>query len=166
MALNTFASFTLAGTALAGDVTMSTIGGVDVSADHIEIYEVKFGTRVGTEGQAHRASSHRRILPVRIMKRMDATTPTLYQGLKQNQRLDGDIKIFDNDPDSGETRHRFTVRLTQARILSIESCTPDAFDADESNRPAYEVVELVPHTIDYVDEINSTEFSDTWSESV
>ena len=166
MALNTFAAFELGGTALAGDTTMATIGGVDVSADHVELYEVKFGTRIGTEGQAHRASSHRRILPVRIMKRMDQTTPLLYQGLKQNQRLDGDIKIFDNDPDSGETRHRFTVRLTQCRILSIESCTPDAFDADESNRPAYEIIELVPHTIAYVDEINSAEFEDQWSEAV
>ena len=153
MALNFYAAFTLGGTALNGDVTMETIGGVDVSSDHIEGYELRFGTRVSTEGQAHRASSHRRILPVRIMKRIDQTTPLLYQGLKQNQRLDGDIKIFDNDPDSGETRHRFTVRLTQARVLSIESSVPDAFDADESNRPPYEVIELVPHTLAYVDEI-------------
>lgn len=166
MALNSYFMATLGGTALAGDTTMATIGGVDVSADHMELYEVKWGTRVGTEGQAHRASSHRRILPVRIMKRIDQTTPLLYQGLKQNQRLDGDIKIFDNHPDSGETRHRFTVRLTQARILSIESCTPDAFDADVSNRPPYELVELVPHTIDYVDEVNSIEFSDVWSDAV
>lgn len=166
MALNAYFAATLGGTALNGDVTMATIGGVDVSADHMEVYELRFGTRISTEGQAHRASSHRRILPVRFMKRIDQTTPLLYQGLKQNQRLDGDIKIFDNDPDSGETRHRFTVRLTQARVLSIESTLPDAFDADESNRPPYEVVECVPHTIAYVDEINSAEFEDMWSETV
>ena len=166
MALNFYCAFTLGGTALNGDVTMESIGGVDVSSDHIDGYELRFGTRVSTEGQAHRASSHRRILPVRIMKRIDQTTPLLYQGLKQNQRLDGDIKIFDNDPDSGETRHRFTVRLTQARILSIESSVPDACDADESNRPPYEVCEFVPHTIAYVDEINSAESEDRWDEAI
>ena len=166
MALNFYCAFELGGAALSGDTTMAEIGGVDVSADHIEGYELKFGTRVSTEGQAHRASSHRRILPVRIMKRIDQTTPLLYQGLKQNQRLDGDIKIFDNDQDSGATQHRFTVRLTQCRILAIESCVPDAFDADESNRPPYEVFELVPHTIAYVDEINSQEFEDMWSSAV
>ena len=166
MALNSYAAFELAGSALSGDVSMATIGGVDVSADHLELYEVRYGTRISTEGQAHRASSHRRILPVRFLKRIDQTSPLLYQGLKQNQRLDGAIKIFDNDPDSGETRHRFTVTLTQARILAIESYIPDAFDADESNRPPLETVEVVPHTIRYTDEINATEFEDVWSETV
>ncbi|MFK7990529.1 MAG: type VI secretion system tube protein TssD [Sandaracinaceae bacterium] len=166
MALNAYCAGTINGTALNGDVTMATIGGVDVSADHMECYEVKWGTRISTEGQAHRASSHRRIQPVCIMKRIDQTTPLLYQGLKENQRFDGTIKIFDNDPDSGETRHRFTVTLTQARLLSIESFVPDAFDADESNRPPYEVLQLVPHTITYTDEINSTEFQDEWSSAV
>lgn len=166
MALNFYCAFNLAGTALSGDVTMATIGTIDVSADHIEGYELHFGTRVGTEGQAHRASSHRRIEPVRICKRTDGTTPLLYQGLKQNQRLDGDIKIFDNDPDSGETRHRFTVRLTQCRILAINTTSPDAFDADASNRPVSEWLELVPHTIAYIDEINSAEFEDVWSDAV
>ena len=166
MALNFYCAFTLNGTALDGDSTMNEIGGVDVSADHIEGYKLTFGTRVGTEGQSHRASSHRRILPVRINKRIDATTPLLYQGLKENQRLDGDIKIFDTDPDDGATRHRFTVRITQARILGIESQVPDAFDADESNRPPSEVLEVVPHTIAYIDEIHSTEFEDIWTSAV
>ena len=166
MALNFFVAATLNGSALAGDTTMATIGGVDVSADHFEGYELKFGTSVGTEGQAHRASSHRRIHPVEIMKRIDQTTPLLYQGLKQNQRVDADIKIFDNDPDDGSTRHRFTVRITQARILSIQSCNPDAFDADESRRPAYEVIQMVPHTIAYVDEVHSAEFEDARTSAV
>ncbi len=166
MALNAFAALTYNGTALAGDVTMTTVGGVDVSADHMELYEVKFGTRVGTEGQSHRASSHRRILPISIMKRIDGTTPELYQALTTNATIAGDIKIFDTNPEDGSTRHRFTITISGARILAVESRSPDAFDADMSNRPPFEVVELVPHTITYTDVVNSKEYTDEWSTAV
>lgn len=166
MALNAYAALKANGTALAGDTTMTSIGGVDVSADHIELYQVKWGTRVGTEGQAHRSSSHRRILPIQIMKRVDQTTPILYQTLTQNQTVEGEIKIFDTNPEDGTTRHRFTITIAGARILSVESCSPDAFDADVSNRPPYEVIELVPHTITYTDMIGSTEYTDEWSTAV
>lgn len=164
MPLNIYCAFELAGTALSGDVTMTTIGGVDVSTDHIEGYELHFGTRIATAGTAHRASSRRRIEPVRLCKPTDRTTPLLYQGLKQNQRLDGDVKIFDVNPSTGETRHRFTVRLTQCRILAVTTTSPDVLDSDSSNRPVTEWLELMPHTIAYVDEINGTEFEDEWSD--
>jgi type VI secretion system secreted protein Hcp len=166
MGLNSFAALTYNGTALSGDVTMTSVGGVDVSADHIELYEVQWGTRVGTEGQSHRASAHRRILPIRLMKRVDGTTPELYQALTTNATIAGDIKIFDTNPEDGTTRHRFTITIAGARILAIESRSPDAFDADQSNRPPYEVLELVPHTITYTDVVNSKEYTDEWSTAV
>ncbi len=166
MGLNAYAALTYNGTPYAGDTTVTSMGGVDVSADHIELYEVKWGTRVGTEGQAHRASSHRRIMPIRIMKRVDQTTPEFYQALTQNMTVAGEIKIFDTNPEDGGTRHRFTITIAGARILAVESCSPDAFDADVSNRPPYEVIELVPHTITYTDMVNSKEYTDEWSTAV
>lgn len=166
MALNAYAALTYNGTALAGDVTMTTIGGVDVSADHIECYQVKWGSRVGTEGQSHRASSFLRVLPIALMKRIDGTTPELYQALSENATIAGDIKVFDTNPEDGITRHRFTITISGARILSIESCSPDAFDADVSNRPPYEVIEIVPHTITYTDVVFSKEYTCAWNERV
>jgi type VI secretion system Hcp family effector len=166
MGLNAYAAFTANGTALAGDTTMTSIGGVDVSADHIELYSVHWGTRVGTEGQSHRASAHRRVLPVRIAKRVDQTTPEFYQALTQNQTIAGDIKIFDTNPEDGTTRHRFTITIAGARVLAVESQSPDAFDADTSSRPPFDVIELVPHTITYTDMVNSKEYTDEWSTAV
>lgn len=166
MALNAYLEATINGTALDGDSTMTEIGGVAVDSNHIEVYELKYGTTISAEAQSAHVSAHRRIQPIHMMKRWDQTSALLYQALKENQRLDGTFKIFDTNPDDGATRHRFSVTLTQARILSIESFLPDAFDADESNRPPYEVVQMVPHTIRYTDEINSTEFEDAWDSAV
>jgi hypothetical protein len=78
--------------------------------------------------------------------------------MAEGQRIDGDIKIFDNDPDSGETRHRFTIRLTQAEVVGISSNLPDAFDADDANRPPYEYIQIQPGILTWVDEINSVEY--------
>jgi type VI secretion system Hcp family effector len=100
------------------------------------------------------------------MKRVDGTTPELYQALTTNATISGDIKIFDTNPEDGTTRHRFTITIAGARILAIESRSPDAFDADQSNRPPYEVVEVVPHTITYTDVVNSKEYTDEWSTAV
>ena len=149
-ALNAYAALTAGGTALSGDVTMQEIGGIDVSTDHIEIYQVEHNIKPGKNKLISG--------PIVILKRIDQTSPLLLQAMSEGQRIDGDIKIFDNDPDSGETRHRFTIRLTQAEVVGISSNLPDAFNAEDSNRPPYERIELQPFSLMWVDEINSEEY--------
>ena len=96
--------------------------------------------------------------PIVLLKRIDQTSPILLQAMSEGQRIDGDIKIFDNDPDTGQTRHRFTIQLTQAEVVGISSNLPDAFNADESNRPPSEYIQLKPFNLMWVDEINSVEY--------
>ncbi|MGF1645051.1 MAG: type VI secretion system tube protein Hcp [Thiotrichales bacterium] len=160
MALLSYAALNVNGTALSGDTTHATFGGVDVSADHIELAEVGFGSRATADAVTHRISTRRQILPVRLTKRIDQTTPELYQALATHARIDGDIKLFDTSPVDGSTRHRFTVTITGGRILAIESFSPDAFDPSQSVRPHYERIELAPHTITYADVVTSKAFTD------
>lgn len=163
MALNTFAAFIIEGNEIDGDVTMQTIGGVDVSSGHIEIYQLDFGTTVAVEVHTGLTAAHRQILPVTLQKRMDKTTPIFYQALVQNHRVEGSIKIFDIDPDKGGgSRHRFTIRLADARIVSIKSSVPNTAKGDTDALPPFENIEIVAHTIVYVDEIGGTEFQDSW----
>jgi type VI secretion system Hcp family effector len=165
MALNAYAQLTANGTPLSGDVTLTAIGGVDVSADHIELYEVHWGARIEAEAQGGRRTSQRRMIPVRFMKPVDRATPDLYQALSQQATIAGEIKIFDTNPEDGATRHRFSVTLTGARLLSIESASPSTFQQAGADRP-YEVIELAPHTITYTDVVNSKEYTDEWSTAV
>lgn len=162
MALNAYAALTLNGTPLSGDVTMTSIGNVDVSADHIEAYEVLWGAVLETsdEGPGRRAATRRHLLPLQLVKRVDQTTPELYRALAQNATVAGDVKIFDTNPEDGTTRHRFTLELAGSRVVSIESESPDTLDADTTNRPPSERVEIACRTITYRDEVNGVEFTD------
>jgi type VI secretion system Hcp family effector len=160
MALLSFAALTVNGTPLSGDVAMASIGGVDVSSDHIEVHEVQFGSRIAIDPQGRRSTGARRVLPLRLAKRIDGTTPELYQALTMNATIAGEVKIFDTDPDDGSTRLRFTLTLAKSRVTAIESRVPDVYDAEQGNRPPMEVVEIVPHTITYTDVVNGREFTE------
>ena len=161
MALNAYAQLSVNGTALTGDTMLIEIGGVDVSTDHIEIYELIFGSSRGISGKTGRARGHRQLSPIEMVKRTDQTTPLLYQALSENQRIDGDIKLFDADPETGEIRHRFTITLAKARVSSLTTISPDVYDAEASNRPIYDLLELVAGSITYTDLINSVEYTDS-----
>lgn len=157
MALNSYAQLTLNGSALSGDVTVFEIGSVDVSADHIEIHEVRWGAAVPVASSTARPGKPA-LQPVVITKRIDQTTPLLYQALFTNMAVDGDIKLFDSDPDSGGTRHRFTVKIAKARIQSIDSCSPDTFEPAVMTRPAREVVTIAAASVNWRDEVNGVEY--------
>ncbi len=156
-----YCEFTINGSALTGDVSNSTMGGVDVSADHIEGYELHFGSRQAAKEAGSARAGRRTIDPVRIRKPTDRTTPLLYRALVMNQVLDGTIKLFDTNPDSGETRHRFSIQLSNARISAVATTSPDVHDPANNPRPIFEWVEITAPTVAYTDEVNSVEFEDS-----
>jgi|GEM_PF-1468390 len=156
--LNAYAAFTINGTAISGDTTMTSIGGVDVSSGHIELYSVEWGARI----EAQRSASSRKMLPIRIHKRIDQTTPDFYRALAKNATLAGDIKIFDTNPEDGTIRHRFRISISGARVISIESQCPDVLGTSNLKRPSCEVIEIIPHVITYTDVVHSNEYTDEW----
>ena len=166
MAFNAYGEFQINGAALDGDSTMNEIGGVDVSSNHVECYQVNWGTMIGHERQASRSAAHRTCLPLVFEQRLDATIPMWHQALTENQTVTGTLRIFDTNPEDGATRERFNIIIEGGRVISIEGESPDAFDADQSNRPVYVRVKLTYHTITYTDLIDSKEYQDNWSTAV
>ncbi|GAB5544723.1 MAG: type VI secretion system tube protein Hcp [Sandaracinaceae bacterium] len=165
MALNAYAALTWNGTALDGDSTMSEIGGVDVSSDHIEVYQLNWGTVIGHERQASLSAAHRTAEPLVFEQRLDGTVPQWHQALTENATIAGTFKIFDTNPEDGATRERFNITIEGGRVVSVQGESPDAFDADQSNKPCYVRVKVTYHTITYEDMVLSKVYTDNWSQS-
>lgn len=157
MALNSYARLKLQGTPLDGDTTQATMGGVDVSSDHIELHEVRWGLGVPATTSTARPS-RAELQPIVITKGIDQSTPQLYRALAVNAVVEGDILLFDTHPDDGSTRHRFTLTVGKARVQSIASCSPDTLDPSVSGRPAREVVTIAAPSLKLRDEVQSTEY--------
>jgi type VI secretion system secreted protein Hcp len=163
MALQSYARLTCNGTALEGVVTTSEIGGVDVSSEHLELSSLTFGLTAGAvrSSTAGRASGRRQYEPIVFVKRIDRSTPLLYQALAQNQRVDGDFKLFDLDPVDGTVRHFFTIGVERGGITGIESVSPDVRDPDVATWDAYERVSLSFATITLDELTSGTSFEDS-----
>jgi hypothetical protein len=148
-ALNAYLQLTLEGetTPLTGDVTLSQIGGVDVTTGYIEIYETNLA--IFSKGTVE---------PLVFLKRLDQTTPTLARALVEGIGVSGSLLIFDNDPDSGETRLRFTVSFDEGDLEQSAIQQPDGFEPSVSNRPVLESIRIKPGSLKLTDEINMTEY--------
>jgi type VI secretion system Hcp family effector len=157
MALNAYARLTINGQALQGDTSVQAMGSVDVSSDHIEVSELRWGSAVPAAASGGR-TGRAEMLPVLITKRIDQTTPRLYEALVKNSQVEGEIKIFDTDPNDGTTRHRFTLVLGRGRLQSVTSSSPDTLDPAFSARPPREVVAITATSLTYRDEIHSVEY--------
>lgn len=157
-ALNAYAELTLDTTPLDGQTTMGSIGGVDVSTNHIEIYEYSQTAAIGEKGKELILG------PLILLKRQDNTSPVLIKGLIDGQVINGLIKFFGNDPDSGETRLESTVEIINGVITSIEQRLPDAFDPSQANRPTLDIITIKAGSIIWTHELSGS--SSSWSSAL
>lgn len=148
-ALNAYLELKLNGNDIAGDTTVVSIGGVDVS-DHIEC--IAFNHEVFTSG-ASRATHG----PIKFVKRVDKSSPLLYQGFGQNMNADVKFRFFRNNPDDGSTEHYYTITLQNARIASIRHWFPNTTDSVGASLPQMEEVSFTYQSITIIHEISATE---------
>jgi type VI secretion system Hcp family effector len=160
MSLHAYAQLTANGSPLTGDTTASSMGNTDISTDHIELFAVEWGSRTETSDSTttRLRTSHLKD-PVRLVKRVDQTSPIFFQALKQNYSIAGRIKLFDTGED-GSARHRFTLTLAKARISSVRGQLHDVLDSANAGRPPLETIEIVAASITYTDEVHSVEYHD------
>lgn len=152
-ALNAFAELTANGTPLDGLVTMNTIGGVDVSSNHIEIFSMEQASMVDVQKKAQQVA----VGPFVLSKRVDNTSPLLLKALTNGDNIEGTIKLFDNDPNTGETRLFFTIQILHARVTSVRQRLPDTFVPEEAVKPVMEEIEIVAGSVVWTDEISGEE---------
>ena len=168
MSFNAYGFFTMNGNAIAGDCTVSSMGGDDVSADSCEIFEVNWGVTTAAEGSsgARRGSRRMQDRPITIMKRIDGASPMLMQALVENQTIAGRIDFYDTSQEDGTTRKRYTIEVEGARVVDIDATSPNTLDSNLSSSPMTEKVQFVFHTVTHTDHVQSKEYRYEWGTAV
>ena len=146
------------GTDIKGESTQTSMG----RADSIECLYFEDSVRTAREKGSGQATGRRTYEPVRILKRIDKSSPLLAKALCNNEKVDGTFKFFRPNEDTGETEHFFTVEIEKGRIAGIKRVSPNVIDPAAAAEPPTEEVSFVFHTITWTYEDGGVTHQDRW----
>ena len=149
-ALNAYMRLTLNGTAVTGEVSVNQLGGVDVSSDHIECHAVNLELIGG-------GTSRLQATPLKIVKRIDQSTPLLARALSRNEVVQGTLRYFRLNTDTGETEEYFNIVIDAGRVSSVRHWTPNNLDPAASQYPFMEEVSFTFQRLTFKDLIFGAE---------
>jgi len=138
VALNVYAQLAINGQALSASVSIASLGGVDLSVNHIEAhgYYHELVALPGDRGVKLQPG------PITFTKRIDDATPRLMQAWAGGQTIDGAFKFFDRHPEDGSIRLLQVYIVQQGVITAVRTEMVSNLHADGANIPVLERVTL------------------------
>lgn len=155
-AINAFMQLQCNGSDIEGD---STFPGVE---NYIEL--VSFGANVSIPfdpASGGRVGTHS-YRPIRVLKRVDKSTPLIFQALTTGQSCNATIKFFRPDNSIGTMEHFFTVQLEQAYISSIMPTLHSTLDINNVSLPVLESLSIIFGVITITYEDGGITHTDFW----
>jgi len=161
MAMTVHLYLTANGTKIDGD---STILSMD-REDSIECLSFEDSVRTAREASSGMASGERTYEPLRVVKRIDKSSPLLAKALCDNEVIEATFKFFRPNPaGDGTTEQFFTVEIQEGRIASVVRVSPDTIDPASANAPPTEEVTFVFGYISWTYVPDGVEHVDHWSQ--
>ena len=147
MAMNVHLELTANGVTIEGESTVATVGGEDVE-NTIEC--LSYRDHAESAFQRGLPTGVLSMEPIRIVKRIDKSTPLLFKAMDFSEALEGNFKFFRTSPVDGVTEFFLTVTGEQGRVAFINRTSP-ATDFETANVPMTEEVGFVfrKYTITY-----------------
>jgi type VI secretion system secreted protein Hcp len=147
MAMNIYANIKLNGTDVTGDVSVSAVGGITVSQDHIEVHGFHHDLSIVQSPESHRASSNRVQAPIVFTKRIDRSSPQLFQAWLQNQQVDAVFKFFRMDPQTRRPGLFHVIEAGRGRLVGVRTEVLNNLTPDGGPMPELERITVVYHSI-------------------
>jgi type VI secretion system secreted protein Hcp len=128
------------GATIRGEPSVTSLG----RADSIEC--LSFDQTVVTAPDPRDPNRTRRTYSVRIVKRIDKSTPLIHKALVQGSVIEGVFKFYRPNPlGDGTTEQFYTVQISRARVTGITTSNPP-----DGKKPATEEVTFSLQTIKLV----------------
>ncbi|QSQ15049.1 type VI secretion system tube protein TssD [Myxococcus landrumensis] len=148
------------GSEIQGESTQTSLG----RENSIECLSYVQSVITAREAGSGMATGRRQYEPLRIIKRIDKSSPLLAKALVENQKIDAVFKFFRPNPTGdGTTEQFYTVNIKDGRISSLKQIVPDTFIPATSQQPPHEEITFVFHTISWEYTNGGVSHEDQWS---
>jgi len=105
----------------------------------------------------------RQYQPIKILKRIDKSTPVLMKALTDNQKIEATFKFYRPNPaGDGTTQHFYTVVLGDGNISAVRQYIPETINAATVGQAPLEQVEFVFKKIAWTYEDGGATHEDKW----
>ncbi|AGC46059.1 hypothetical protein MYSTI_04769 [Myxococcus stipitatus DSM 14675] len=145
-----------------GESTQTSLG----REGSIECLSFEQSIITAREAGSGMATGRRQYEPLRIVKRIDKSSPLLAKALTKNEVIDGVFKFFRPNPTGdGTTEQFYTVEIKKGRVASLKQLVPDTFIPATSQQPPLEEVTFVFHTISWTYTNGGVTHEDSWDQN-
>jgi type VI secretion system secreted protein Hcp len=147
-----------------GAFTEESVGNIwqEGHEDEVLIQAFNHSVMIPRDPQSGQPSGLRTHRPVTVTKIFDKASPLMYQALCNGELLPKvEIKWYRTAP-SGVQEHYFTIKLTDAICVDIQSYMPNCQDPANQSFTHLEDVSFSYRSIEWTHEVASTTGSDDW----
>ena len=155
-------TFVEGGTAIEGESTVDSIGGVDVSK-FIECEGFTESMMTAQDAASRTPTGQRIFEPVIVRKWVDKSSPELAKALCETAKMIGEFHFFRPSAENAQMELFFTVKIEDARVSAIKRFLPEAAtDIALAGKPPLELVSFVFGKITWRHLPGNKEHTDTW----
>ncbi len=131
----------------------------------IECLSFEDSVRTAREASSGMATGDRSYDPIKIVKRIDKSSPLIAKALCDNQQIEGVFRFFRPSPTGdGTTQQFFTIEIAEGRVASIRRISPDVIDPASASAPPTEEISFVFGKITWRYEEGGVTHVDQWSQ--
>ena len=143
------------GKEIKGESTQSSQG----RADSIECISYEQGVVSAREAATNVVTARRQFSPLKIVKRIDRSSPLLLKALSENQKIEGVFKFFRPNPSGdGTTEQFYTVEITEGNVAAVKQLIPVTIKSETAGEPPLEEISFVFKNITWTSRIVAMSF--------
>ena len=142
-----------------GESTQTSLG----REGSIECLSYEEGLKTAREEGTNMVTGRRQHQPIRIVKRLDQSSPLVLKALCENQKIEGVFKFYRPNPSGDGTVEQFyTVQIKDGNVSAVKQMVPDTIGKDTAGLPPMEQIDFVFKEIVWRFEKGGVEHTDKW----
>ena len=133
--------------------------------DEILVFGFDHKVCVPTDRRTGQVTGNRKHEHLIVTKLIDKSSPLVFAALTQPIELTCRLEFYRSSDTGGggDPVHYYTITLEEAKIVSVETVSPNAMDPRNDDFMAYEQVTFTYGAITWEHEVCSTNATDNWS---